>query len=271
VRAFAGPRAIHEREALVACLTLRPIFDDRNFLLLAEEIKIATDFLQDLLLSFEINKPPFPRRLAGELHALSGSLSYDEQRALSDRALALAGYLEALGDPRRQGDEDALLADQVVPRTGLDWLRWLGGYFAGGESLLRPLQTDAPPHAFGARSAPVLYREVDLIANLMHSLLLAFPPGDPPKLALDALQAEVASHWKRLRLHQQRQLQPTLALDCQTLAAYVSRVAVTGGSKSFLGADAAEQIEMGKAPPRSVIDALRWIGGFYAGKHRISG
>ncbi len=268
VRVFAGERAAEEREALIACLALRPIFDDREFLLLAEEVKIAADFFSDLLLTFELNKPPAPKRLVSEIDSLGGSLSRDEALMLAKQALALASHLEQMGDPRNRSDEAALLANKAMPRTALDFLRWLGGQFSGGERRLRRLEAEAPPHAFGNRSGPVLYREIDLIANLLGSLLRAFPPGNPPKLTLGAMQAEIQSRWKRLRLYEQRQLQGTLAQDSQTLAAFISRIAETGGSKSFLGADVAEQVEAGKVPPRSVIDALRWVSGFYAGRHR---
>src|SRR5690606_23749537 len=65
VETFGGQRAARARDALVACMALRPTFDDRNFLLPAEEIKIAADFFGAFLLAFELNRPPTPRRLAG--------------------------------------------------------------------------------------------------------------------------------------------------------------------------------------------------------------
>ncbi|MCZ7546736.1 MAG: hypothetical protein M5R40_25875 [Anaerolineae bacterium] len=144
VETFGGQRAVREREALVACIALRPIFDDRNFLLLAEEIKIAADFFGDFLLAFELNRPPTPRRLAGELDALSGSLSHEERLTLSAQALEVASYVEELGDPRYQGNEAALLANKALPRSGLDLLRWLGGHFSEGKVRQRVLDAEAP-------------------------------------------------------------------------------------------------------------------------------
>ena len=272
VQTFAGPRLARERQALAACLAIRPIFDTRDFSALAEAVKTATDLFSDLIIAFELNRPPGPKTLTRELDSLRGGLSQVEQRTLSEQALALAGHLERIGAPRARADEGALIANRVAPRSALEMLWWLGGFFSAGEPLQRALDARPPgapvalPHPFGTRSAPILYEEIDLIANLLSDLLAAFPPAKPPKLALSALRAEVESRWKRVSLFEQRKLQDTLAQDCQTLARLIARIAETGGSRSFLGADVAEQVMAGKAPPRSVIDALRRVSGYYAGR-----
>ena len=270
-RVFSGDRTAREREAVATSLALRPLFDARDFAALTEDVRLTADLLSDLLITFELNKPPGPITLSREIDSRSGSLSHDEVRTLARQALALAHYLEEIGHPRRRGDTAALIANAVAPRSALDLLRWLGGYFAGGALDEREIDPNTTLAPFGNRSTPMIYREIDAAANLLGNLLQAFPPDQPPKLSVEALKAEIHSRWRELRLQEQREFQDVLARDCQTLAMLIARIADTGGSKSFLGADVADQVEAGKLPPRSVIDALRWVSGYYAGKHRSGG
>lgn len=268
LRLYSSKRTRREREALQAIRALYPIFVSRDLLTFSEEVTQSVDLLSDLVVSFEYNQPPHPKALTRELTALTGALSTKEIALFSSQALALADHIEQLGRAHSHDNtKESLLANQAVPRSGIGVIYWLGGYFAEGDQEERDIDRHGLPHPFGNRSLPILYREIVIAAELVGDLLKAFPVEQPPELDLAALRTEVDSRWKSSSVLEQRRQRVILARDCQTLAQLLNQVAHTGGSTTFLGADVSKQVIQGKVAPQSVIDVLRWIGGFYAGKH----
>ncbi|MBN1287149.1 MAG: hypothetical protein JXB47_17245 [Anaerolineae bacterium] len=268
LRLYDNKRTQRERETLKVSLALYPVFRARDLLALAEHIKRAVDLFSDLIVNFEYNQPPHPNVLTRELGSLTGALSKKEIANLSQQSLTLADCIQQLGRAHSQDNtRESLIANQAVPRSGVGILYWLGGYFAEGDPEERDIDRHGLPHPFGNRSLNILYDEVTLTADLFADLFEAFPVDKPPALDLTALRDDIESRWEELDIFDQRRLQHTLARDCQTLASLTAQMAQTGGSTTFLGADVSKQVIQGKVAPQSVIDVLRWMGGFYTGKH----
>ncbi len=269
LRLFKSKRTRRERNALEAMLVLRPVFETRDLRTLAKQVREAVGLFGDFLASFEYNPPPGPKLLTKETRALTGRLSKRDVAKLSAQAMALADYIEQLGRAHNKDNtKESLIANQAVPRSGIGLLYWLGGYFAEGEHKEQEIDNNALQHPFGNRSAPVVYREIDSAAHLLADLLAAFPVDKPPAFDLTALHGEIDSRWENVRVIERRKIQKSLARDCQTLARILTEMARTGGSTTFLGADISKQVIQGKVAPQSVVDALRWVSGFYAGKHK---
>ena len=179
--------------------------------------------------------------------------------------------LAQLGEHKRGNEAEVyrqqLLKGMIPPTTGIDGLYWIGGHFSGDQIYGLSLEQQAPPHLLGSRSVNVLLRETDMMVKLFNGLLAAFPEKDPFVVDNAAWASEVDSVWGLLSLYKQRQIQRFLAEDTQLLGQVVKAVGDKGHERSFQANGYGRQLQTGRAQPRSVIDALRWLSGYFAQQH----
>jgi hypothetical protein len=159
------------------------------------------------------------------------------------------------------------LQGKVSPATGIDSLYWFGGYFAEGRVYTVELEREAPAHLLGSRSVNILLRETNMLVSLFNGLIEAFPEKDPFVVELNPWKSETDSVWGLLSLYKQRQIQAGLAEDSQLLAQLIRLVGDKGHERSFQSSGYGRQLQSGRAQPRSVIDALRWLSGYFARQH----
>ncbi len=159
-----------------------------------------------------------------------------------------------------------LLKGQIPPTTGLDALTWIGGRIGEGQAYTLSLAHEAPPHMFGNRSVNLLLRETDLLLSLLNGLADAFPEKDT-QVDLKLWSDEVNMLWNLLILYRQRQIQKTLAEETQALAQIIKVIGERGNERSFQTTGYGRQLQTGRAQPRNVIDALRWVSGYFGHEH----
>jgi hypothetical protein len=122
-------------------------------------------------------------------------------------------------------------------------------------------------HIFGNRSAAMFLRETMAIARLLHGLQVAYRSQISDHLTPRVLLAELESLWGTLSLYHQRRIQQQFAQDCQNLADVVSVIAAHGSGRVLSSGGLGRQLETGRRQPRTALETLRWISGYFARRH----
>ncbi len=259
----------------LAALELRQVMNERDLEEFAQDVHQTTALLMDMAATFAAGKPIHSNKLRHQLISTPGGLSDDERLRMAENMRALAEYLRKLGNSRSrnrpfQNVERALLSGEMAPRAGVDLLRWMGGYLLEGHEVPFKMARQAPSYILGNRSLPMVLRETGVAASLLGDLIEAFPDESPQVVAdPEALAAEMESLLAELPDRVQKRLRRNLGQDCQNLANVISRISDKGESRGVFGGDMIRRLESGRADPRSVLDALYWIAGYFEGKHRI--
>lgn len=258
-------------KALDATYRLRVVLGSSDFASFAEQVAIGTQLLTDMATTYhESQEVPAIHKLRRTVESMPGGLSDTERERLASNLFRMAYQILQLGRNRLRGmgrQETAALVVQnaVAPGAGVDALRWIGGHFASQAVQLRLERADQP-HLLGSRSVNILLRETDTLVALFDNLLAAFPEGTPP-LDNQAFRAEVDSLWALLSLHTQRQIRDSLGENAQLLADLICVVGDKGNERSLAANGFGLQLARGRAQPRTVIDALRWINGYFLKQH----
>lgn len=261
------------QEMLEPTVVVSRMTGGQGFDVFAEEVHTAVALLHDLVVTYE-NKPyPSLKRLRSDLDAMAGGLSEAERERLSSNLLEVGRLAYALGSARgreRRGNaEQPLLEGREVPRSAVEALLWLGGYFGGGRAIPLSLEREAMHHVTGRRTVNMLLDETSTICALFERLLGAFPPEQPPTLTLAALKAEVASLWAGLRLYDQRRLQDRLAADAQHLAALIALLSDRGDERALMDSGLGRGLETARREPESALEVLRLLSGYFARKFSL--
>src|SRR5258708_9449101 len=167
----------------------------------------------------------------------------------------------------RNDNQTQLLKGEITPTTGLDALMWIGGLMSNGKAYPLSLEHEAPAFIFGSRSINMLLRETDLLVRLLDGLIEVFPENDTTGVDLRMWTAEIQALWAVLTLYKQRQISPELAEDAQLLAQVINVIGDKGNERSFQSSGYGRQLQTGRAQPRSVIEALRWVSGYFGREH----
>jgi hypothetical protein len=177
--------------------------------------------------------------------------------------------LAQIADKRkpRTDNRPQLLKGEVAPTTGLEALLWIGGLMSNGKAYPLNLEHEAPAYIFGSRSVNMLLRETDMVVRLLDGLIEAFPENDTTGVDLATWTAEIQALWALLTLYKQRQVAPELAADAQLLSQVIKVIGDKGNERSFQDGGYGRQLQTGRAQPRSVIDALRWVSGYFGREH----
>ncbi|HMM29066.1 MAG TPA: hypothetical protein PKD46_12360 [Aggregatilineaceae bacterium] len=240
-----------------------------------EAVEIAAALLSDLAATYHAGKvhPPL-HRLRRDFDQMTGNLSEAERQRMSDSTLRLAQQVYDMGQKRsrragRQPAEQALVEGAIMPQSGVDLLRFIGGHLARRTALPIVLQREEMAHLFGSRSAAMLLREIATTIRLLDHLQAAFrQPTDP--VTPGALQAELDSLWNTLSLYDQRRLRDDFACACQQLAHVISLMFDETGDRALGSSGISRQLDAGQRQPHTALEALRWMSGYFGRKHQRS-
>ncbi len=262
--------------SLDAAYRLRLILGGADFDAFSERAHAATLLLIDMAATYHPSQelPPI-HKLRRTVEGMPGGLSDAERQRLSQNLNTLGVQILKLaqandhkwGHSEPEGHRIQLFKSTVAPATSLDALRWISGHLGQGKTFQLKLERNAPPHLLGNRSVNMLLRETDLIMALFDGLLAAFPEKDAWPIDNGVWAAEVDSVWAIQSLYKQRQIQPVLIEDLQLLAQAIKEIGDKGHERSFQPHGYGRQLQTGRAQPRSVIDALRWVSGYFGRQH----
>ncbi len=258
-------------EMLQATVTVTQMVGSGGFEPFAQDLRQAVQFLGDLAVAYE-NKPyPTLTRLLSDLDSIPGAISEQQCLDLAEDVVALGRLAYRLGETRgrgrgREAFEQRLIAAKELPRTGLDALLWLGGYFASGQAHPFEVERETIVHALSHRSVNLLLDDVISTRQLLDRLIQAFPPDAPPPLTLEAFTAEVNSLWRGMRLYDQRRLRDEFAADAQALAFLLGLISERGDPKAVEDSPLGRGLESGRREPKSALEVLRLISGYFGRK-----
>jgi hypothetical protein len=236
----------------------------------AEFIHITAEFLQDSALAYtDKNNIPSLGALKNALQSLSGGLIDDERRLIAREIVSMGRAVLVLGEQfqvntPREADKhiDGLVAGKTDPKSGLDVLRVVGGYFAKGKRYRINLDRHNT-NPLGERSAPMLRDQTEIVNNLLRGVMQAFPPDQEVNISAEAVRGEVESLWSAIPLGQQRQIVRGLAIDLQRVEDLVAYIAEQSDDKPLTDTPVGKKLDTGKQQPRNVIEFYRYLHGYF--------
>ncbi len=279
-------------EVLKVARMVRIISGDDDFLKLAEVIHFTRTLMFDLAVAYDESRAiPTEVRLRRDLDALAGNLTETERQQLAENIVEITRLIYTLGSPRRSPlRKTGLLSPRKTgrlslpttnknvvrdardvntpPQTAVEFLTWLGMYFSDNIVMEVDLARGEAAHILGVRSVSMLYQEAQAIRDFLTRLAAAFPPGKKlPAVEIETLKAEIDNLWGELRLHDQRKTQSSLAEESQQAALLLQTLAQRGSDKILSDRGLGKQLETGRKLPQNELEALRWIGGYFARTH----
>jgi hypothetical protein len=260
-------------ESLRATTLMRQAIGGPDLVQFAEAVHTAAQLLIDLATVYHTNKElPPPHRLRRDLDQMTGNLSEPERQRVAQNILEITRGVVDLGRNRAQkrgtpAVEDLLIQGKIAPQNGVDLLRFVGGHFARQQTVPLSMQREEMAHIFGTRSAAMFLRETDIITRLLGNLQTAFERIDAAQVTPAALAAELDSLWSTLSLYNQRRLREQYAQDCQQLGEVIGIMSDRANDRILSDGSIGHQLETGQRQPRTAIETLRWIHGYFAHKH----
>jgi hypothetical protein len=260
--------------ALQASWLMRLAMNNAGLVRFSESVHTTSRLLIDLASTYHASKElPPNHRVRRDLDQMTGGLSEQERTRVAQNLLRIMEQIYDLSsDTARQrgrmSSEDRLLRGDVSPQSGLDLLRFIGGQYGDHKLIALELERESMAHLFGTRSAAMFLRETDTIVQLLDGLQAAFKGKRFDDMPPAALTSELDSLWGTLSLYNQRRIQDQFASDCQHLAAVISIIADPSADRVIGSGSLAQQLESGQRQPRNALEALRWIHGYFARKHR---
>ena len=258
------------REALEATLAVKRLMGGVDFVDYADLLHVSAELLHDTTLTYvDKNDIPSLGALVNAMQSLSGSLNNEDRTVITREVLAMARSLIVLSDQyRAKAPRDAekhierLLSGQADPKSGLDVLRLLGGYFAKGKRYNTKLDR-ATKHPFGERSAPMVRDETQITHHLLRSVIQTFPPDKDVNVKAKVILDEVESLWGNIPLEQQREVVRMLAIDLQRLADLVAHIATQGDPKVVENSSQGRRLDTGKQQPKNTLEFYRYTYGYF--------
>ncbi len=276
VTAFGREFGINVQQALEASYALRRMMDGVEIAEYAEFLHITADFLFDTAAAYaDRSRIPSIGALYNNLESMTGGLSDDDRKTITDELLNLGRAILVLGDhakinrPRdNEKHIENLLANKSAPATALDVFWIMGGYLTKGKRYPMRLERALSQHALGERAAPVL-RDTARIANaVLRGLLRAFPPDKKITLSVEALRGALESLWSELPLSRQREIIRDLAIDLQRVAELSAVISLDGSDKAMEESGLARKLDENKQQPRNTLELYRFVSGYFKQRTR---
>ncbi len=276
---FASKYGESVRVALETSFRLRLILGGTDFGTFFEEVSAATQLLMDFAV-FYIEGRDVPQifKLQRNVQSIPGGLTEPERARLAQNLNKMAeqilrlyqAHQTRLGRRNRADLETRkvnLVKGKASPMTGIETLNWMSGHLSEGQQFNLNLNREAPAYLLGTRSLNIFVRETDLIVRLFGGLLAAFPDDNPMEVDRNTWSSEVNFVWGLLSLYRQREIQNPLIEQLQQLGQVLLLVGEKGNPRNLQATGIGQQLYVGKALPRSVIDVLRWLSGYFAHEH----
>jgi hypothetical protein len=251
---------------------MRIAMSDSSLMRFAEQIHVTARLLIDLASAYHANKElPPNHRVRRDLDQMTGGLSEPERERLAQNLLVILEEIYDVGREaaRRRGPalDQQLINGDLAPQSTLDLLKFIGGQFSEHAVLPLTLEKEAMAHLFGTRSAAMFLRETDASVHLLDGLHRAFRNRQLDGIPPAALHSELDSLWGTLSLYNQRRIQDQFAEDCQNFASVIEVIVGQSSDRVLTSNGLVQQLESGQRQPRTALEALRWIHGYFARKH----
>lgn len=260
--------------ALQASWLMRLATNNASLMRFSESTHTASRLMIDLASTYHADKElPPNHRVRRDLDQMTGGLSEQERARVAQNLLQIMEqiydlYSNAARQHGKLPSDERLVRGEVSPQTGLDLLRFVGGQFADHRTIPLELERESMAHLFGTRSAAMFLRETDTIVRLLEGLQAAYRGKRFDDVPPAALSSELDSLWGTLSLYNQRRIREQFAADCQQLAAVIGIIAESSNERAIGNSGLGQQLETGQRQPRNALEALRWIHGYFARKHR---
>lgn len=266
-------RELGERvqRALETSYTIKRLMGGTGLVVFADRLHKAADLLWAMAEHYADPKiTPSISGIMNGLGSLPGALIPADRRLLAadllktGRTVVLAGRAYRA---QRGRDEDRhitqLLTGEADPKTMLDVLWVMGGYFARGSRLdSRPRQPSSP-YPLQGFSSSTLKEAASISAALLDDALRTLPPKKTVSLTAADVRAEIESLWSAVPEATQRAIARDLAQDLQRLADLCALIEANGDSKAMADGGLAKRLDSGRLRPRSALEMIRLIHGYY--------
>lgn len=214
-----------------------------------------------------------PGGIVAMLDALPGGLSLQERRALAESISSFGSSIIQLGRQFRAGrarDENRhitqLLKGEGDPRSILDVLYVMSGYFSRGRRLTTDVTPPEENNPFAGYTAQTLMEDVLAADALFKAAQSVFPTNKPVKLTNNEVREETNSLVNSLTVEVDREVLRDLAIDLQRVPDLVALIEANGDARAFEEGSLAQRIEAGKHRPRSALEFWRFVAGYYASR-----
>jgi hypothetical protein len=265
------------QRALEATVTLYQIMGGEDIGDYAYSVHTASEFLYDTFQPYmDKNNMPSINSLISDLSSLSGGLSNDERRALSEAILEFGRLLSALAiqhrqvHPREQDEHiEGLLTGKGTASTVFDVFRVMGGYFSRARRLSIRAERGGSQHPLSDRAAHVLLREIEQINRLLKTALRAIPSDRRIHLSAAALQEEIESLWGDISLHERRTLVRDLAIDLQRIPEITLMITERADVKVLQDdSGIGRKLESANRRPENALEFYRFVHGYFKARTR---
>lgn len=274
------------RDVLEAAYTVREIVSGHDLVTFSEYVSASAELLIDwAAVYYEGQETPPLFKLRRTVQGTIGGLNDSEKKRMSENFGLIAQYImqlygvqQARTNRRSRSENEQLRAKlmtgSAAPTTSLEALTWIGAYFSQGRVAEVSLGREAPPHIFGNRSLNIVLLETDHLVELLRGLVRAFPSDtgkdnrlNAPAFSSAAWSAEIENAWALLDLVSQRQIHDVLGSDSQRLARILNLIGAKGNDRVLQDSGPGRQLYIGRQQPRTVIEVLRWLQGYFLGVH----
>jgi hypothetical protein len=259
------------RRKLFATYTFKRLLGDSDLQDYARRLHVTAQLLHDTAQAYaDKNKMPLSRSLNSDLDSITGGVSTSEKEAIAREILGMGRAVVTLGGTRSgkntivsDSTADALVSGMADPKDAIEALWVIGGYFARGRRFTVEFERIARAHVLGARSAPSLYEEAEVVNRLLRNVLRAFPPDKEMRLSTTAIREELESMWAELPLQIQRDIVTNLADDFQRVAFLVAHIAANGDPKAMGDSGLGRKLDELKQRPASALEFYRFVHGYF--------
>lgn len=258
------------QDALEATLAIKRLMGGVDFIGYADFLHIVAELLQDTTLVY-VDRSDIPSlgALVNAMQSMSGSLSMEDRETVTKEVLGMARAIVALGKQHQENtprDQDKhverLLTRRGNPRSGLDVLRVMGGYFAKGKRYNTRL--DQPTkYPLAERSAPMVRDEFQIANHLLRSIIQSFPADKEVAMTTEAILGEVESLWGNLPLEQQREIVRGLAIDLQRIGDLVVYITEQGDHRALENSGLGRRLDAGRYQPKNTLEFYRYVYGYF--------
>lgn len=267
---FGRELGLKIREALEATYAIKRVMSGVDFIDYAHFLHTAADLLEDTASAYaDKNMLPTLGALVNTTQSLSGGLMDDESEAIANAVMSMGRAVIVLGDQYRariprdtERYIDSLLNGEMNPRSGLDVLWIMGGYFARGKRYRMRIHRSSSRHPLGERSAQLFKDEAEISSQLLRGIVQAFPPDKEVRLTAGAIRGEVESLWTIIDESQRKDMVRDLAIDCQRIAQLVAHIEENGDPRA-LQQGTTRKLEEGKQQPRNTLEFYRYVYGYF--------
>lgn len=267
---FGRELGLKVRDALEATYRVKRLMSGVGFDDYAIFLHTTAELLESTARAYiDKNNLPSLGALVNAVQSLTGGLMDDESNAIAQSMLNLGRAVVTLGEDARDHAArdvdkhiDGLLSGEAEPRTGLDVLWLMGGYFAKGRRYRLTFRHSQ--HPLGERSAQELMHDAEVSYQLLRGIIQAFPPEKPMNITAEAILGEVESAWGALDEAMRRDRVRDLAIDCQRLAQLVMHIQENGDARAVQPDSAyGRRLDEGKTQPKSTLEFYRYVHGYF--------